>query len=74
MGIDGIAAAALTAPGLTTIEKPRYAIGAEAASLAVEHVLGRQAPRHLVLPCRLVERASVAPRRTAPAMVRRESA
>ncbi|MBM3525354.1 MAG: LacI family transcriptional regulator, partial [Alphaproteobacteria bacterium] len=62
MGVDGIAAAALTAPGLTTIEKPRYAIGAEAAALAVEHVCGRREPRHVVLPCRLIERGSVASR------------
>lgn len=64
IGMDGIAAGALIAPGLTSIEKPRYAIGTESAGLAIEHIEGRSAARHLVLPCRLIERGSVGARQS----------
>ncbi len=64
IGMDGIAAGALIAPGLTSVEKPRYGIGADSAGLAIEHIEGRRSARHLVLPCRLIERGSVGPQQS----------
>lgn len=49
-------------PPLTTVHVPHYRLGVEAADLLLERLAGgRGAPRHVVLPCRLVVRDSTAP-------------
>jgi LacI family transcriptional regulator len=60
IGMDDIAAAAVTSPALTTIAKPKYDIGKTAAQLLLERMSGTapDAPRHLKLPCRLIQRTS----------------
>lgn len=60
MGMDGVEAGSFTDPGLTTVDKPRYDIGVEATRLLLGAIDGTGETAHAVLPCRLVERASVA--------------
>lgn len=60
MGMDGVEAGSFTDPGLTTVDKPRYDIGVEATRLLLGQIDGTGETGHAVLPCRLVERASVA--------------
>jgi LacI family transcriptional regulator len=60
MGMDGVEAGSFTDPGLTTVDKPRYDIGVEATRLLLEAIDGTGETVHAVLPCRLVERSSVA--------------
>jgi DNA-binding LacI/PurR family transcriptional regulator len=63
--MDDIYPAAMTMPGLTTMAKQKYVIGCQAARLLLERIEGtapREA-RRCVLPCKLIERGSVAPLR-----------
>jgi len=63
IGMDDIYAASMTTPPLTTMAKAKYEIGRQAAEFLLER-LGGTAPRQarrVVLPCKLIERGSVAP-------------
>lgn len=61
VGMDDIYAAAATSPPLTTVRKPKYETGAEAAKLLLARINGDQSPvRNLKLPCALVQRGSTA--------------
>jgi LacI family transcriptional regulator len=62
IGMDDIFAAATTYPPLTTISKPKYEIGARAAQFLLERINGTpiSEPRHVLLPCTLVQRGSTA--------------
>jgi LacI family transcriptional regulator, galactose operon repressor len=63
IGMDDIFAAATTYPPLTTIAKPKYDIGANAARFLLQRIEGKasDAMRHALLPCRLELRSSTAP-------------
>jgi len=63
MGMDDIYPASLTTPPLTTMAKPKYDIGCQAARFLLERIEGSasRAGRRCVLPCQLVERGSTAP-------------
>ncbi|WP_352428968.1 LacI family DNA-binding transcriptional regulator [Thermoflexus sp.] len=61
VGFDDILFAAYTEPPLTTVAQPKYEMGRTAMGLLLRLLEGEQAPVHLRLPCRLVERASCAP-------------
>lgn len=65
IGMDDIYAAAMASPALTTVAKPKYDIGVQAATLLLEHLrrIAPNTPRHVKLPCHLVERATTAPLR-----------
>lgn len=60
MGMDGVEAGGFTDPGLTTVDKPRYDMGVHAMRLLQAGIDGGAEIEHTVLPCRVVERASVA--------------
>jgi LacI family transcriptional regulator len=62
IGMDDIFAAATTYPPLTTIAKPKYEIGLQAAQFLLERMSGTPIlePRHQLLPCTLVYRSSTA--------------
>lgn len=66
LGFDGIPAGAYSWPGLTTVEKPARAIGRRAAELLFEELGGSAVRGRSYLPCRLVERGSVADLRVLP--------
>jgi DNA-binding LacI/PurR family transcriptional regulator len=63
VGMDDIYPAAMTTLPLTTMAKPKYEIGCQAAKYLFERIVGDAPPngRRCVLPCRLVERQSAAP-------------
>jgi DNA-binding LacI/PurR family transcriptional regulator len=63
IGMDDIYPAAMTTLPLTTMAKPKYEIGCQAAKFLLERIVGDAPPngRRCVLPCRLVERQSTAP-------------
>jgi DNA-binding LacI/PurR family transcriptional regulator len=63
MGMDDIYASAMTTPGLTTVAKPKYDIGFQAAQLLADRLEHQEPhpPQHLQLPCRLEIRDSTAP-------------
>ena len=61
VGFDDIELAAYTIPPLTTIAQPKQAIGTGTASLLLEQIAGRSAPRHLILQPELRLRKSTAP-------------
>ncbi len=62
VGMDDIYAATATYPPLTTVEKPKYEIGVEAARLLLARIEGEVTEqRHVRLPCRLILRESTAP-------------
>lgn len=65
VGMDDIYAAAMTSPSLTTVAKPKYEIGAKAASLLLDRLngVGPPAPQHVRLPCQFVQRGSTGPAR-----------
>jgi LacI family transcriptional regulator len=60
IGMDDIYAASMTSPSLTTIAKPKYEIGVEAARFLLERLNGNAPtqPRHLRIPCQFVLRGS----------------
>ena len=63
IGMDDIFAAATAYPPLTTIAKPKYDIGTNAARFLLQRIEGTMpdAMRHALLPCRLELRSSTAP-------------
>jgi DNA-binding LacI/PurR family transcriptional regulator len=65
VGMDDIYAASTTSPSLTTIAKPKYDIGVQAANLLLDQIHDDDAPpvQHLLLGCELVVRGSTAPPR-----------
>jgi LacI family transcriptional regulator len=60
LGFDGIPAGAFAWPGLTTIEKPARALGRRAVESLVDEIAGRADHGRIYLPCRLIERGSLA--------------
>lgn len=60
LGFDGIPAGAFTTPGLTTIAKPGRDIGVRAVEGLFDEIEGRPEHGRVYLPCRLVERDSLA--------------
>ena len=57
---DGIPAGAFSWPGLTTIEKPGRQIGIRAVECLIDQIAGGRQRERIYLPCRLVERGSLA--------------
>ncbi len=74
MGMDGVEAGSFTDPGLTTVDKPRYDMGMEATRLLLAEIDGAGDTVRTVLPCRVVERASVAAPRRSASPARKKSA
>jgi LacI family transcriptional regulator len=60
LGFDGIPAGAFTTPGLTTIAKPGRDIGVRAVANLFNELDGRPERGRLYMPCRLVDRDSLA--------------
>ncbi|MEI2301848.1 LacI family DNA-binding transcriptional regulator [Ensifer sp. MJa1] len=60
LGFDGIPAGAFSWPGLTTIEKPGRQIGVRAVDSLLDEIAGRGEHGRIFLPCRLVQRGSIA--------------
>jgi LacI family repressor for deo operon, udp, cdd, tsx, nupC, and nupG len=60
-GFDDIEFAAVAEPALTTIHQPRRELGQTAASVLIDLLQGRSAPRRMRLETELVLRDSVAP-------------
>jgi LacI family transcriptional regulator len=60
LGFDGVPAGAFAWPGLTTIEKPARALGRRAVESLVDEIAGRADHSRIYLPCRLIERGSLA--------------
>lgn len=65
IGMDDIFAATTTYPPLTTIAKPKYAIGVTAARFLLARIASTKTiePHHTLLSCTLVQRHSTAPLR-----------
>jgi LacI family transcriptional regulator len=60
LGFDGIQAGAFAWPALTTIEKPARQIGMKAVAWLLDSNMDANPGTRLYLPCRLIERGSVA--------------
>lgn len=60
LGFDGIPGGAFSWPGLTTIEKPARALGRRSVESLVDEIAGRADHSRIYLPCRLIERGSLA--------------
>lgn len=60
LGFDGVPAGAFSWPGLTTIEKPARELGRRAAQALFDEIAGRPQDGRTYLPCRLIERGSLA--------------
>lgn len=60
VGFDDIVLAEAVEPQLTTVHQPRREIGQAAMALLIEQLSERRGHRDLILPTRLVERASTA--------------
>lgn len=60
LGFDGVPAGAFTTPGLTTVEKPGRLMGARAVARLVDAIARRPGYGRAYLPCRLLERGSIA--------------
>jgi LacI family transcriptional regulator len=60
LGFDGIPAGAFAWPGLTTIAKPGRDMGIRAVESLFDEIEGRPEHGRIFMPCRLVERASLA--------------
>lgn len=60
LGFDGVPAGAFSWPGLTTVEKPARAMGRRAVDGLMDETAGRADHSRIHLPCRLVERGSLA--------------
>ncbi len=69
LGLDGIPAGAFSWPGLTTVEKPARGLGRRAIESLFDEIAGRADHSRIYLPCRLIERGSIADR--APVAARR---
>ncbi|HEY4203045.1 MAG TPA: LacI family DNA-binding transcriptional regulator [Devosiaceae bacterium] len=65
LGFDGLAAGAICWPGLTTIEKPARQIGECAITRLLIEIAAETEHDRMHLPCRLIERGSVADLSTA---------
>ena len=74
IGTDGIEAGGYTDPGLTTVDKPRYDMGVEATRLLLAEIGVAPEAVHAVLPCRVIERASIAAPAPAVRPIRKKSA
>jgi DNA-binding LacI/PurR family transcriptional regulator len=63
VGMDDIYPAAMLSLPLTTMAKPKYDIGCQAAKYLLDRIDGNAPPngRRCVLPCRLIARQSTAP-------------
>lgn len=59
LGFDGIPAAEVSAPALTTVMKPSREIGRQAFGLLNRRIGGETGVSHLSLPCSLIERETV---------------
>lgn len=71
LGFDGVPAGAFSWPGLTTIEKPARELGYRATHELIAEIGGRGTVGRTYLPCRLIERGSVATlERSAPRVAR----
>jgi LacI family transcriptional regulator len=66
LGFDGIPAGAFADPGLTTVEKPARAMGAAAVESLFAEMEKPGGHSRIHLPCRLVERGSLADLRASP--------
>lgn len=60
LGFDGIPGGAFSWPGLTTIEKPARELGRRSAQALFDEMAGRAMSGRTYLPCRLIERGSLA--------------
>ncbi len=60
LGFDGVPSGAFSWPGLTTIEKPARELGRRAAQALFDEIAGRRVTGRTYLPCRLIERGSLA--------------
>ena len=62
-GFDGIPAAFLTTPPLTTIDQPKYEMGQCAAELLIAHIHKRKGPgcQRTIMEHRLIVGGSTAP-------------
>jgi DNA-binding LacI/PurR family transcriptional regulator len=62
VSVDDIFAASIVTPPLTTVSKPKYEIGRQAAELLLERIKGtsKGGPLKVALPCTLVIRGSTA--------------
>jgi len=60
LGFDGVPSGAFSWPGLTTIEKPARELGRRAAQALFDEIAGRPVTGRTYLPCRLIERGSLA--------------
>lgn len=65
IGFDGIKQSAYTNPPLTTIQQDMQAISTASVSRLLQLINGEEAPSSLIVPTKLVVRASTAPARTA---------
>jgi LacI family transcriptional regulator len=60
LGFDGVPAGAFSWPGLTTVEKPARAMGRRAIECLFAEMGGEADHGRIYLPCRLIERGSIA--------------
>ncbi len=60
LGFDGVPAGAFSWPGLTTVAKPGREIGMRAVDCLFDEIAGRPEHGRVFMPCRLIERGSLA--------------
>lgn len=63
IGIDGLSVSEYVSPTLTTMIQPAEEMGRESVRILLDMLEGREKPRHLLLPARLRQGASVRPAR-----------
>lgn len=63
IGIDGLSVSEYVSPTLTTMIQPAEEMGWESVRILLDMLEGREKPRHLLLPARLRQGASVRPAR-----------
>lgn len=61
IGIDGLSVSEYVSPTLTTMIQPAEEMGRESVRILLDILEGREKPRHLLLPARLRQGASVRP-------------